>query len=840
MMLDHRNWRRNHPDMNTRTFSLTRLAILILFAAHMAGILGTNRAVAQTNTNASAPEAAKLTGAMVLWYRQPGQRWLDGLPLGNGMTAAMVFGGTKSERIALNNSTFWSGRPHDYDDPDAGKYFQQIKDLVFADKFQEAEKLADSHFYGKPNAQQAYQPLGDLMLTFDGADEISNYRRELDMETGVAKVSYKSGDTLYTREVFVSYPDKVMVVRLTADKPGRVSVEAQFKGIFLTNTIAKPGSLVMQGCWKGPNPRPSWLIAQVDGLGLRYQASLQALAEGGQSEATTNSVRIQKANAVTFLVTTATSFVNYHDISGDPAVECDKILAACAGKDFATLRSRHVADFRNLMGRVHLAVGDPAKNDKPIDERLAAVRPAGVTNAPGPRRGGGPLVLDPAAPRDPNLEALIFQFGRYILASSSRVGGQPANLQGIWDEDTVPNWGSKWTININTEMNYWSAEVCNLSECHQPLFDLIKDLSVAGAKTARVYYNCTNGGWAAHHNTDLWRGTAPVDAARYGMWPVGGAWLCQHIWEHYAFGGDKDFLKEYYPLMKGSAKFFMEIMVEDPKHHWLVTPFSMSPEHGYYDSQDQEAWLSPGPTMDIAILRDLFPHCIEASKILGVDADFRAQLEAALTKMPPYRFSTNGWVMEWTEDWRPGPEGHNVSANFPFFPGNSITLHGSAPEFGAGYSKWMDAHPPGGGWQLSWGIAMHARLERGNMVAALIQRMVSGRSLGNNLHNTGSNQSDANFGYTAGIAEALLQSHAGEISFLPALPAGWTDGALGGLRARGGYEVSMQWKGGKLQFADIFNTNGGTFKARNGDKTATLTVKPGQVLRINADLVAAN
>jgi alpha-L-fucosidase 2 len=761
------------------------------------------------------PETTKPRGEMVLWYRQPGQKWLEGLPLGNGIMGAMVFGGVPQERIALNEGTFWSGRPHDYNDPEAHQYFGQIRDLVFAGKFQEAEKLVDEHFYGVPAAQQAYQPLGDLLLSFDGERAATDYRRELDLQTGIAIVSYRVGDAVLTREVFVSYPDRVLVVRLTADKPGRVSVQARFQSPYLDRALARSDTLVMDGCWKGPIPIRNPLIAPVEGKGLRFQARLRAIPAGGRLVGSENSVRIEGADAVTFLVTAATSYVNYHDITADPAAACEQVLSRIAGTDYATLRRRHEDDVLALMGRVHLKVGDDSRNDTPTDERLKAVRD-GAT--------------------DPNLEALCFQFGRYLLVASSRAGGQPANLQGIWNESVSPPWGSKYTININTEMNYWPAEVTNLSECHQPLFDMLRDIAVTGAKTARVYYDC--GGWVAHHNIDLWRGTAPVDAAKFGMWPVGGAWLCQHLWEHYLFTGDRQFLKDSYPIMKGSAQFLLELLVEDPKHLWLVTPFSMSPEHGYYDSKGQLAFLSPAPTMDVALIRELFPHCIEASKLLGVDEEFRARLEAALTRIPPYRINRRGFLQEWVEDWEPGNQGHNVSPDFPFYPGSSITLRGN-PELARAIGNWMETRRPRGGWPTAWDLAMWARLERGDKVAACMRAIVR-NSLASDLHNAGSNQSDCNFGYTAGVAEALLQSHAGEISLLPALPTDWTDGSVTGLRARGGLEVSMQWKAGKLVSAQIRGITPGPCRVRSGGKTVTVPLQAGQALKLNADLVSGD
>jgi alpha-L-fucosidase 2 len=751
---------------------------------------------------------------MVLWYRQPATEWLQAMPLGNGMIGAMIFGGAPQERIALNESSFWSGRPHDYDDTNAFQYFAQIRDLVFADKFQAAEKMANEHFWGIPKAQEAYQPIGDLLLSFDSTN-FTDYRRELDMETGVAKVSYRSGDSVITREAFVSWPDRVLVVRISADKPGRISLEAQFRGQYLETRAAGQDRLVMDGAWKGPFSAPpsgmGGLIARTKGEGLKYEAALNAQLDGGTSEATGSTLHIHGANAVTLVVAIATSFVNYHDISGDPAARCKKIMDAVAGKNFPTLYQRHLEDFRGLMNRVHLQIGDTAQNEKPTDERLKNVR-------------GGDA--------DANLESLAFQFGRYLLASSSRIGGQPANLQGVWDEALLPPWGSKYTVNINLEMNYWPAEVCNLTECTPPLFAMIQDLSETGAKTAKAYYNC--GGWTVHHNTDLWRGTAPVDAAKYGMWPVGGAWLCLHIWEHYLFTGDEKFLRDNYPQMRGAAQFLLDLLVEDPKHHWLVTPFSMSPEHTYFDQNGNTASLSPGPTMDIAQIRELFGHCIEAEKILGTDKDFGSRLAATLPKLEPYRINSHGYLQEWIEDWAGGPEGHNVSPNFPFFPGSTITLRGN-PDLAAAVNKCMETRQARGGWITAWDTAVWARLERGEKVEQWLGTLMT-NSLADNLQNSRNNQSDANFGLTAAVAEALLQSHAGEISLLPALPPNWPNGSVHGLRARGGFEVDIAWREGKLTAATIRSLNGGSATMRYGSAMRQMKLRRGESRR----LVGAN
>jgi alpha-L-fucosidase 2 len=752
---------------------------------------------------------------MVLWYRQPATQWQQAMLLGNGMIGAAVFGGTAHERIALNESTFWSGRPHDYDNPEALEYFPRIRDLVFAGKFQEAEKMADEHFFGRPKAQQAYQPLGDLLLDFAGAENATDYRRELDMEGGVAKVSYRVGGATVTREVFVSYPDRVLVMRVGADKPGKVSFTAKYKSPYLDQVRATSNLLVADGQWKGPIPGNHPLIADVDGKGLKFEAAVQVLTEGGKSEAGDGVVTVTGANSATLVLTAATSYVNYHDIGGDPAASCQKTLAACEGKGFATLRQRHEEDFRGLMGRVHLKVGDPARNEAPTDERLRDAH-------------GGKA--------EANLEALCFQFGRYALASSSRAGGQPANLQGIWDESVNPPWGSKYTININTEMNYWPAEVCNLGECHEPLFDMLQDIAETGANTAKVQYGVD--GWVAHHNVDLWRGTAPVDAARYGMWPVGGAWLCQDIWEHYAFTEDRAFLEKYYPVMRGAAEFLLNIMVEEPHHHWLVTPFSMSPEHGYYDADHRLCFLSPAPTMDVGIIRELFPHCIEASRVLGTDEEFRGKLEAALKKLPPYQINRHGYLQEWIDDWEPGNQGHNCSPMFPFYPGSSITLRRN-PDLAKAISNWVETRRAGGGFPSQWYISVWSRLQRPDKVAAFITAYVSNNP-GPNMHNKGSNQSDATFGFTAGVAESLVQSHEQEINLLPGLSSSWKSGSVSGLKARGGYEVDITWSDGKLTSAEIRSPRSQICNVRYGNRTATVPVNAGKSTRLTADLNVQN
>lgn len=771
------------------------------------------------------PEAKE----MVVWYNKPGEVWLDGMLIGNGYMGANVFGRVQNERIALNESTFWSGRPHDYNDPEAYKYFDEIKDLVFSGKYKEAEKLADEHFYGIPAAQQAYEPIGDLLLDFGvSGDSIKDYYRELDMETGIVRINYTDGDVKMTREIFMSYPDRVLVMKVSSSKPGNVSVEAKLNSPFLEETVSGGNKLTMNGTWKYLPTTDSWLIAKVEGPGMKFQTSLVARPEKGILETTDSSLVVSNANSVTFILTTATSFINYKDISGDPSSVTGKILAGVEPKDYKELREAHLADFSGLMSRVHLKIGDPMMNQWPTDERIAELKK------------GKP---------DQELLAKLFQFGRYMLVSSSRTGSEPANLQARWNQDLLPNWGSKYTININTEMNYWPAEVTNLSETHTPLFHMIKDLAENGEKTAKLYYNA--GGWVAHHNTDLWRGTAPVDAARYGMWPVGGVWLCQHIWEHYLYTGDVDFLREYYPVLKGAAQFIMDIMTIDPKSNYLVIPFSMSPEQGFYVKEGaEEAFLAPTTTMNIGMIKDLFPHVIKAGELLNVDQEFCSQLSDALKKIPPYMIGKDGLLQVWMEDWIRGNEGHNMSANFGFYPGNSITLR-SDPELAAAIQKWLEPRQARLGWNSAWDICDWARLENGAGVDSTITqffrvpaRPTRGNNpspaprggIGNNLHNPGSNQSDANFGFTAGVAEALIQSHDGEISLLPALPPSWTKGSVSGLKARGGFEVSLSWDNGKLTKCDIVSILGNKCVVRYGEKTKDLEIPSGESVTLTAEL----
>jgi alpha-L-fucosidase 2 len=758
---------------------------------------------------------------LLLWYDvKPntvrGVKEPQPLPIGNGLIGALVYGSVSEDRIALNETSFWSGAPHDYNDPEAGNYYKPIQDLLVAGQFKAAEKMADEHFYGKPAGQAAYQPLGAMNFIHYGIDDdkTTRYYRDLDMLNGITSVSFTDNGVNYKREVFVSYPDKVLVMQITADKPGKISFDVSLDSHFTDNITAVNGKLTLDGAWE--NTLPSyWLMGEIAEKGMTFQTVLQVKNDGGQSGVYKNRLTIRKANSAVLILTAHTSHVTYKDISGHPAARNQPVMDAAAGKDYATLRSRHVADFSSLMGRVGIDVGDKLKNEKTITQRIAAVN---------------------NGESDPNLEALCFQWGRYMLVSSSRAGGQASTLQAIWNERLTPPWGSKYTININTQMNYWLAEVANLGECHIPLIDMVKDLAENGVKTARIYYPGSKG-WVTHHNVDLWRGTAPVDMARYGMWPVGGAWLCQHLWEHYAFSnGDREILKDIYPALKGSAEFLSSILVKHHTDGYLVTPVSMSPEHGYYfDDSGAPAFLTQGPTMDIGIMRELFAHVIEAGKILHADAALGKQLEAILPQLPPYKVNQLGYVREWVEDWTPQRGGHDVSPYFPFYPGSSVLLRRESDrEIVAAYRYWLESRGlRGGGFPGAWNICMWARMERGDRTGALIQSAVAGSAESILRQGTGA-QVDGPFGFAAGVAESLVQSHAGEISLLPALPASWqAKGEATGLRARAGYEVTMKWEKGKLITAEITHPDGGVCQVRYNGKVVKATVPKGRPFIIN-------
>jgi alpha-L-fucosidase 2 len=634
---------------------------------------------------------------LILWYDKPAIAWEEALPIGSGSLGAMVFGGVPDERIQFNQDTLWTGQPHDYDRAGAGAALPEIRRLIFAGKATDAATVARQRFLSDPIRQKAFQPFGDLHLHFPSGAQVTEYRRELDLETAIARTTYRASGVTYQRDVFASYPDNVIVAHITSDPPGQVTFSVTMDSPHKDSQTASISGDTLQLTGQVRD-----LVAPFE-LGLRFESRLRVLADGGRIAITNNTATVEDANSATLLLVAATSFNNFQDIAGDPAQRCQQALGRLEGKSYESLRAAHVQDHQALFDRVHLDLGETDAANLPTDQRLKRVVASADTgnhakDAPAPAAiGSSGLQSDPA------LAALFFQFGRYMLISSSRPGTQAATLQGVWNELLNPPWESKYTTNINVEMNYWPAEVTNLGDCAQPLFDMIHDLSISGARTAHDLYNSR--GWVVHHNTDIWRGTAPINNID-GVWPTGGAWLCSHLWEHYLFTGDRKFLADTaYPLMKGAAFFFVDSLTRDPNTGYLVTCPSFSPEQGT---------LCAGPAMDIQMIRALFDSTIASSKILNVDEDFAAKLESLRPQLAPDKIGKYGQLQEWQEDVdKPNNNHRHMSPLWGLYPGAQFTPND--PKLFAAAKVLLNWRGDGStGWSYAWRIPLWARAYDGD------------------------------------------------------------------------------------------------------------------------------
>ncbi|MCM3257805.1 glycoside hydrolase family 95 protein [Paenibacillus lautus] len=745
----------------------------------------------------------------MLWYRNPAAEWVDALAVGNGRLGGMVYGGIFREHISLNEDTLWSGHPYDPNNREAAAYLETVQKLVFEGKYPEAQRTIEEHMLGPWS--ESYQPLGDLYLELEETGKAEHYRRELDLNDAVCRTRFTLNGVRYVRETFVSAVDQVMVVRFTADQPGRIAVRASLDSQLRHQALrVSADKLAMKG--RSPShveplhARSNDPVIYEEGRGIRFEAQLLALPEGGATtEDGEGRIRIEGADAVTFLLAASTSFNGFDKnpvLEGrNPAELCRSCLDAAAKLSYGELLDRHVQDYRALYGRVELELDAPGLQHLPTDERIRALREDKT---------------------DEQLAVLFFQFGRYLLLSSSRPGTQAANLQGIWNQSMRPPWSCNYTVNINTQMNYWPAEVCNLAECHEPLFRLLEDLRIAGRETASAHYKAR--GWVSHHAVDLWRITTPSGGpsggpASWAYWPMGGAWLSQHVWEHYRFGGDRTFLSQVgYPIMKEAALFFLDYLIEDADGYLVSNP-STSPENTFALPDGRKAAVSMDATMDIALLRELFGNCMEASDHLGIDRELRLELAAARARLRPFQIGRRGQLQEWFSDFEEAEPGHRHMAHlYPLHPGGELD-HRRTPELANACRVSIDLRlqhegEDAVGWCFAWLISLFARLDDGEMAHRYLTKLL--KNPFDNLFNAHRHPKltfypltiEANLGATAGIAEMLLQSHAGELNLLPALPEAWKGGRVSGLRARGGFTVSLAWTDCVLSEAVIASANG--------------------------------
>ncbi|MCR6663717.1 MAG: glycoside hydrolase family 95 protein [Luteimonas sp.] len=741
-----------------------------------------------------------------LWYPRPATQWVEALPLGNGRLGAMVWGGGKHERLQLNEDTLYAGGPYDPVPPDAFAALPEVRRLLFAGRHAEAEALANAKMMGRPNKQMPYQPLGDLVLDFFEIAETNGYRRELDLDAALATSTFEARGLQHRREVFVSAVDQCIAVRLSGDKPGRISLRIGLASDQPSATIADDGDagLLLHG--------RNEAAFGIEGK-LRFALRLRVLPVGGRLRHDGDRIEVRDADEVVLLLTAATSYRRFDDVSGDPQAITRMQIDAAAARSWQAMLDDHVAAHRVLFRRVSINLGrmSPELAALPTDMRVAAFADA----------------------KDPQLAALYHQFGRYLLIASSRPGTQPANLQGIWNDLLHPPWESKYTININTEMNYWPSEANALAECMEPLERMVFDLAESGRQTARRMYGAP--GWVVHHNTDLWRATAPIDGAQWGMWPTGGAWLLQHLWDRWDYGRDLDYLRKVYPLFKGAAEFFAAVLVEDPDTGAMVTAPSISPENVH----PHGATLCAGPSMDAQLLRDLFGQCIEASALLDVDAGFAGTLTALRDRLPPHRIGKAGQLQEWQDDWDmavPEIDHRHVSHLYALHPSSQINVR-DTPELAAAAKRTLEIRgDEATGWGIGWRLNLWARLRDGEHAMKILRMLLSPARTYPNLFDAHPPfQIDGNFGGTAGVTEMLVQSWGGAIFLLPALPRDWSQGEVRGLRVRNAAGIDLSWRDGVLASATLRSDKGGDYALTWRHHTLSLSLSPGESAVLTLD-----